>query len=589
MIAELYCMVTSSKYFIADLVEEMGSLNAVASQIVAFTLDPECDLDKLTRLIMSDNVMSMRFLALANSVAVSRGKEVRDLRECLIRLGLERVRNVALLMGMHDMAPSNENSANLDMNEFWKHSLATACCAQKLSTLKNGPNPEDAWMVGILHGIGIIALSQQVPEDFQNALLRARALKIPLAEAEMTILEFHHGELGGRILNRWKLPRIFSESVEFHPENFEKQEISQESFAMTNLLLDSIELVRAFGFGDSGDGIPARPLEQVIEDIGLEETVANELAIQVEQEVREISNMLGLDLPLSPAPGPLDASPRKAARLALEGVEDSLAREELEEQLDMAREIQRRLLPKGTPDIPGFSLSAVNHPCHHISGDYFDFINVQGGATGVVIADVSGKGMPASLLASNVQASLRALGQVFPDPGELLVHVNTALFASTDPEHFATLFLAIMDPDGSGFRYASAGHNPPLLLRSDGVVEWLNPAGTPLGMFEEMVYPVTRVAMAPGDLLVAYTDGVTEAMDSREREFTEAGLEQSIRRNRGQDCESILSGVIKDVTLHVKQGENEDLDISPHPENSPASPLEGMSDDLTLLVIRKES
>ena len=586
--AEVEDMVTSTKYFIADLVEEMGSLNAVASQIVALTLDPECDLDQLTRLILSDNVMSMRFLALANSATISRGKEVRSLRDCLVRLGLERVRNVALLMGMHDMAPSGDSPANLDMGEFWKHTLATACCAQDLAVRRGKPDPEDAWLVGILHGIGIIALSQQVPEDFQTALLRCRALKTTLAEAEMTILEFHHGELGSRILNRWKLPRIFGESVEFHTEQFDEQEVTPESHTMIRLLLDAIELVRAFGFGDNGDGTPARSLGQVLNDVGLEESDADELASLVEQEVKEISKLLGMDGPQRPPRESLDESPRKAARLALEGMEDSMARDVLEEQLDMAREIQRRLLPEETPTIPGFQLAVANHPCHHISGDYYDFVQIQGGAVGIVIADVSGKGMPASLLASNLQASLRALGQVFPDPGELLANVNRALFSSTDPEHFATLFLAVMEADGSGFTYASAGHNPPLLLSSDGVARWLKPAGTPLGMFEEMTYKVTRVPMAPGDILVAYTDGVTEAMDIQEEEFSETGLEESVRRNGELDCESILDGLITDVKNHIKRGSLEELNLTPARARSDTSDLGGMADDLTLLVIRKE-
>ena len=98
-------MDTSAKYFIADLVEEVGSLSTVAAQIVALTTDPECDMNQLTKVIHADNVMSARFLALANSAALSRGVEIRNLKDCLVRLGLDRVRNVALLMSMHDLAP----------------------------------------------------------------------------------------------------------------------------------------------------------------------------------------------------------------------------------------------------------------------------------------------------------------------------------------------------------------------------------------------------------------------------------------------------------------------------------------------------
>ena len=149
-------MTTSHKYFVADLVEEVGSLPTVAAQIVAQTSDPQCDIGDLCRLIQSDGVMTMRFLALANSAALAGANETTDLRAALVRLGLRRVRNVSLFMGMHDMNPSDRETINLDMKEFWKYTLATASCAQGLAWQRGDQSFEDAWLVGILHGIGII-------------------------------------------------------------------------------------------------------------------------------------------------------------------------------------------------------------------------------------------------------------------------------------------------------------------------------------------------------------------------------------------------------------------------------------------------
>jgi len=157
--------------------------------------------------------------------------------------------------------------------------------------------------------------------------------------------------------------------------------------------------------------------------------------------------------------------------------------------------------------------------------------------------------------------------------------VNRALHANTDPEHFATLFLAVLEPDGSGFRYASAGHNPPLLLRQDGSIEWLKPAGTPLGMFGDMNYPVTAVKLGPGDLLVAYTDGVTEATDQQDNEFEESGLERAVRSRAGRNCREVLDGIIAEVEGHVRAG-------LPNPDDRTAVPL---GDDLTLVLLRRTS
>lgn len=578
-------METSAKHFITDLVDEVGSLSAVATQIVAITSDPECDLEQLTRVILADNVMSLRFLALANSATFSRGGETRDLRDCLVRLGLNRVRNVALLMGVHDLGPG-KGEVELDLNDFWHHSLATASCCRQMAADRDGVDPEDAWLVGILHGIGVIAMAQKVPDDFQNALLRARALQTTLAEAEMTILEFHHGELAGRILNQWHLPSLFSEAIEFHPESYEEHEVGEESDRMIGLLRDGIRLARALGCGDNGDGTPLEQPQRVAERIGLDPDRLEPLAASVVEEVGEFSRLLGMNEPCRPMTQDQSeetvekATPNNqhvAARLALEGMEDTMAREDLEAQLDLARQIQQRLLPDRTPEIPGFELAAANHPCLHVSGDYYDFINMKGSCPALVIADVSGKGMPASLLASNLQASLRALAQIFDDPGELLANVNRALFSSTDPEHFATLFLAALEPDGSGFRYASAGHNPPLLLGTDGTPRWLPPAGTPLGMFEEMTYPVTTVAMEPGELLVAYTDGVTEACDNHEDEYTEDGLCHCVAHNFDQDCGAIARCIVEDVTAHV----------GARSSRTPGDTPGHLADDVTLLLLRR--
>ena len=575
-------METSTRYFVADLVEEVGSLTAVAAQIVNLTSDPECDLDQLCKVILSDNVMAARFLALGNSAAFQPRYESRDLKECLMRVGLYRVRNVALLMGMHDLTPRDNGADTTDLTEFWHHGLATAAYGKHLAFQRSQINPEDAWLLGILHGIGLIALAQQSPIEFQNSLLRARALRQPLVDAELALLEYHHGELGGRILSRWNLPRVFAEAIEFHLEPFGPEEVSPEGRNLVDLLRSAIRASRAAGFGDSGDGDPAPAPEQVAAELKMTSEAFECMTRRVATEVQEIAQMLGMNAHQPATVPPADPSQRRATRMALEGLEDTLARESLEQQLEMARVIQRKLLPAETPHLTGLELAAANRPSQMISGDYYDFIQILGGATGIVVADVSGKGMPAALLASNLQASLRALGQAFSDPGELLGSVNRALFASTDPEHFATLFLAVANPDGSGFRYASAGHNPPLLLRSDGSIEWLKPAGTPLGMFGEMRYPVTEVSLEPGDLVVAYTDGVTEAVDSQDNEFTEEGLERSVRKRRGGDCCEVLTGIVADVERHAGgsglPAGTGDLDSAP--------PVQ-LGDDLTLVLMRR--
>jgi serine phosphatase RsbU (regulator of sigma subunit)/HD-like signal output (HDOD) protein len=585
--ADLKGMDTTSRYFVADLVAEVGSLPSVAAQIVARTADPQCDIGDLCRLIQSDSVMTMRFMALANSAALSGNHEARDLRAALVRLGMRRIRNLSLFMGMHDMDPAASQEAALDRREYWKYSLATASAAQGLADHKGRRFAEDAWLTGILHGIGIVALQQNAAPGFQQALARAREFRMPLVQAELEVLDFHHGELGARILRQWGLPPLFADVTDYHLENFAEDEVGDECRQLIDNLRQAITFVRAFAVGTSGEMAAALPIADLGTTLNLSEPAIADLAARVDQEVAELSRLVELDLDAGHFQKTLEHSQKQAARLGLEGFEDTLAREKLEEELAVARRIQQHLLPSTRPDVPGMDIAAINQPSLQVSGDTYDFVKIKGGQIGLSIADVCGKGIPAALLASNLQASLRALAGVLEDPGQLLAAVNEALVESTDPENFATLFLAVLAADGSGFRYVSAGHTPALLLRRDGTAEWLKPAGPALGMFPGSNYPEREVALQPGDLVVAYTDGITEAVDGRNREFANAGLESACRDHAGKTCTAIIEGVIARVLAHVKGADGVSRQEPPSPAGGRFLSPVPAGDDLTMLAFRR--
>ncbi len=582
-------METTTKYFVAELVNELGSLPTLAAQVVNMTADPLCDLTDLSKVILSDNVLSMRFLALANSAAVGHGHEVKDLRSALVRLGIRRVRNVTLLMGIHDMAPNTQPDVDLNLTEHWKHTLAVASCAQGLAWQRGKASHDDAWLVGILHGVGVSALTQRTGTDFNQVVKFARDRQVVLAEAEMQVLDFHHGELGARILKSWNLPRLFRDVIEYYPEDFEADELSSTTVELIDILRDAITIARTIGYGSNGDFDALTPVSELAQELQLEQPSLEALAAKVDREVLDMSDLIGLDMPEELFAKALQASQQEVARVGLEGFADSLIKEDLEAQMSAAREIQQRILPHDTPTIPGYELSAVNYPSKAVSGDTYDFITLKGGAQGFVIADVSGKGIPAALLASTLQASIRALALVIDDPGELLSAANHALFNSTDPERFATIFIAVLEPDGSGLRYASGGHNPPLVLRTDGTEEWLPPAGTPLGMLPEMNYPVTKVTMATGDMIVAYTDGITEAVDDLDVEFEEKGLADVVNKYAHAGPAKIISETIAAVHLHVSRKTvlDEGLVPSRRANFGTTDEIPDAGDDLTMIVMRK--
>ena len=227
---------------------------------------------------------------------------------------------------------------------------------------------------------------------------------------------------------------------------------------------------------------------------------------------------------------------------------EEATKQKMEEEMAMARQIQSRLLPRRLPSAAGLEIDAINISSKQVSGDYYDVIEREDGRLAIVIADVSGKGVPASILASNLQAALRAQCDMCDSPGLLLERINRQIHASTDPQHFATLFLAMYDPHTRQMVYSSGGHNPPLLMRADGTREFLSEGGLPLGAFDFGSYDEGRLTLEPGDLLFMYTDGLTEtkAPDGDE-DFGESRLGDLLHHERDGRISDIFLAITRDL------------------------------------------
>jgi phosphoserine phosphatase RsbU/P len=217
--------------------------------------------------------------------------------------------------------------------------------------------------------------------------------------------------------------------------------------------------------------------------------------------------------------------------------EEAAAKRQIEREMELAWEIQRRLLPEKDPDLPNTQLLGRTTPSRTVSGDYFDFFSRPDGTVDVVVADVCGKGMGASILAASVQAAFQAwAGENFP-PDKLLRRLNDLVFRRTSPEKFITLIEALYDPETGSVVYTNAGHNPGVLIRSTGEHELLSSHGMPLGLFPGRLYSAGSLTLAPGDLLVLYTDGVTEATNPNDEEF---GLERLIEVTTASRAKSLV-------------------------------------------------
>lgn len=195
-------------------------------------------------------------------------------------------------------------------------------------------------------------------------------------------------------------------------------------------------------------------------------------------------------------------------------------------EFEEARLIQRALLPAALPQTSGVRVAASWQPADGVGGDCFDVLTL-GGLVGIAIADVAGKGMPAALLMSNLQAAVRAFAQGGTEPAALCGNVNRLLCRHMVSGRFVTFCFAWIDPGRGSLVYANAGHNPPLLLRADGSVARLGEGGTVMGVFPDVAFTQAEVALAPGDRLLFYTDGLTEAPDAAGEEYGEERLAAS--------------------------------------------------------------
>ena len=215
--------------------------------------------------------------------------------------------------------------------------------------------------------------------------------------------------------------------------------------------------------------------------------------------------------------------------------------------VDMALEIQRHLLPKVLPSVDGYNVAARWQPSRIVAGDYYDVLRLDDGRIGLCIADAAGKGMPAALMMSNLQAAVRALAPPAPAPSDLCRQLNDILSGSVAAGKYISFFYADLDPRTGALRYCNAGHNRPLLLRADGSAERLAEGGSVLGAFPDRSYEEAAVEIAPGDRLLMYTDGVTEAENPGGEEFGEERLLEVLRANAAADAEAIDRAIVDAV------------------------------------------
>lgn len=223
--------------------------------------------------------------------------------------------------------------------------------------------------------------------------------------------------------------------------------------------------------------------------------------------------------------------------------EQLIEKKRLQGQLEVARQVQLELLPAQDPALVGFDISAYNFPTEEVSGDYYDWVRIYEDQIGIVIADVSGKGVPAAILMAFLRASLRAASHIGYATHISMAKVNYLLWESIERNQFVTAFYGILDASNRTLSFSNAGHNPPLLVKANGETRFITEGEQPLGMFQHTRYHENHVVLEPGDVFVLYTDGATEAESPAGEEFGRDRLVDAVKESLDRPAREMIASI----------------------------------------------
>ncbi|MDQ3864655.1 MAG: SpoIIE family protein phosphatase [Actinomycetota bacterium] len=235
-------------------------------------------------------------------------------------------------------------------------------------------------------------------------------------------------------------------------------------------------------------------------------------------------------------------------------------RERIEQELQVARQIQQELLPESVPELDGWQIATYYAPTREVGGDFYDFVELSGGRLGLIVGDATGHGMPAALVMATTRGMLRAVVQSLESsPGEVLVRVNEALVADIPPSTFVTCFYGVLDPKSGSLLYANAGHDLPC-RRNDGQAEELSARGMPLGLMPGTAYEEKQVVLESGDMVLFYSDGLVEAHNPQREMFGFPRLRRLVAEHTEQG--SLVDSLMDELSSFTGDGWEQEDDIT---------------------------
>lgn len=238
---------------------------------------------------------------------------------------------------------------------------------------------------------------------------------------------------------------------------------------------------------------------------------------------------------------------------------EALENEIMKSELAVASEIQKKILPENLPEIPGYDIAGINIPSKEVSGDYYNAFKLDDGRFALILADVTGKGMPASLLVSTLDASLRSYLDFSIPLTEMAVKMNTIIYKSSTADKFITFLIAVLNPDTGELDIINAGHNPALILRNKGNIEKINAGGVAFGMFDMgLPFDGQKLILDKGERLFIFSDGIPEAMDTEDEEYSDEKLEDFFKKETPENSRDFISKILWDVRNYTKGASQSD-------------------------------
>jgi len=242
--------------------------------------------------------------------------------------------------------------------------------------------------------------------------------------------------------------------------------------------------------------------------------------------------------------------------------QEALENEVMRSELSIASDIQKRILPDSLPEIAGYDLAGINIPSKEVSGDYYNVYTLKDGRYALVVADVTGKGMPASLLVSTLDASLQSYLDMQTPLSEMAQKLNRIIYNASTSDRFITFFIAILNPENGEMEIVNAGHNPPLILKNDNSIVKIDAGGVAFGMFDMgLPFAEEKISLQKGERLFIFSDGIPEAMDKDENEYSDERLDEYFSNNNELSSNDFISSIVEDVKTHAN-GEHQSDDIT---------------------------